>query len=306
MALIVFTVMTLVIHSTNGDIVALKSPIEIEKFDQLTRPTDLAMSERGDLYVIDKEQSSVYVFDGRGRRVEAIERDDLNMVPRAITTVPKGFWVGSPTTGEIFVFRENRFVASLQLEQPLAPFNLITVGDRVVVANYGTSEELGGVEVRDFSGNLVSSFVPDVDFSEREKVNHVWSTVRLTPVGSDRFLAGYLFEPRAFVIDLDGDVRHGADLSRFAQSREHIDASGMSMPKGFVVSDVAAMANGSIVLSFCDRVRRSCGRVIVLDAEMGRSLQLVSFDAHIKRLCIRQSVWAVITGTSEIRLYDFE
>ncbi len=269
----------------------------------IEKPVDIVLSPAGSAFVLQSNKRTVAKYDMQGHLLSEFGKPGKGMSkPTAIVLNKAGVWVADAGTGQLHHFQYDAYIKSISLESVKFPQNLAVIKDLIFCSGHGIQREEGGILVLDKNGNKISMLSPEIDLDKGK--DRLWGRVCFAPLQDDRLLVGYLYDNQAFVLDRQGEIVAGLDMSSYYDKYEMVE-KGRVYPSGYAATSFCEGPGNSILVATCDNTKRTCGLLYQFDADLTRKLCQKQLDYHIwkMRFFREQGLLAVVKQGSEILFF---
>jgi len=260
------------------------------------------------LYTIDRDDAAIHQFDQAGRYRQTIAGSgqapgELSL-PSDLLSVGEELWVLDIKAFAIHIFRQDRFVRKIPLEQ--VPTSLFRIGESIIVAPFDLE---GSFLVLNRSGETQRRFkIENTDFAEPPagQMRSLWRSIQAVPGPGEHIIIGMLFMDQMAAIDLQGRLTQVWDCSDYLfEHGKKIENKG-SLPVFFSAISYSEGPTGHTYLAASEEGEsRSCRILYRMDVAEKKVVKRITWPDHLKRIryFTEQDILAFVQHDDSVALY---
>jgi len=277
--------------------------------DILYKPTDLALSDDGHIFILDPGEGHIFKFDLNGNIVGTFSRKgygpgEICLTTKILTLVENKIWLGDKDSGKIQIFDEKG-----QFELGFRPKKINRVGSMVVIGNEVFVVDLSlshsPIEVYSLDHRYLRSIGGNLSINkDYKRTAGLWNFLRMSRGHGDKLVMGFIYDNRIMIWDNNGP-QNNYDMQLFYPKHEDVK-EGRILPGGYSAVSFSRGPRGSFLIAACDLETRTCGKIIQVTGNMKGLLGQRELGLTIKRIRYNPNLdlLAMINANHEIILYD--
>ena len=231
-------------------------------------PRDIVISKSGLIYVLDTKASKIIKLSFTGEKLA--EFSQMGSGPgelkgaSALGFFGNELWVVDKGNGRIVVFQDDKYLRMFKLENEHVPEYMVIRGDHAYFSSktFGGDFGNGGIGVYDQAGTRLRQLVWGKGRNKMfgETVG-LWNSSRMTGLGSNRFLIGFIHDNALAILDDDGNVITDKDMSGFYERYSRKASNGDNFPLGYSAMAFSEGPGATILVATCDFKTKTCGQI---------------------------------------------
>lgn len=284
--------------------------IKSDDINGLYKVRDIALMDNR-VYLLDSGNGRVVIFSDKGKMLGSFadigeEAGKLYRPSTMCFTNSGELWIADTDNGRISVFRNKKFMRTVQVGKIDSPSDLIQLGNYFIVSNTTLKKSSKLIAVLDSKGKHCKYIKGEISVSPG--VDNFWNDSALVKLSDKDFIIGFRNYNVLKKISIDNNIKT-IPMDRFYPHHKKFVKKGIVIPDGYCSTDFCKGPDNTVLIVTCNHKLRRCRKVIEFDYRNMKVIKETELKSKssIRRLRYYEDrkILAVVFGNDHIELYRY-